>query len=94
MWQWIFGYMMEVRPDLFLNCGLEYSDIEKTGKSVIHSSRNKGNILAKLLDDNEYQSLNIVAQYSNNIKTYLTECFDDLWEVDRYFIEILKMNIV
>ena len=29
--QWLFGYMMEVRTDLFLNSGLEYNTIEQMG---------------------------------------------------------------
>ena len=33
--QWLFGYMMEVRPDLFLNSGVEYTAIEQQGKIQI-----------------------------------------------------------
>lgn len=32
--QWLFGYMMEVRPDLFLNSGVEYTAISNAGESI------------------------------------------------------------
>lgn len=91
--QWIFGYMMEVRPDLFLKSGVDYDNIEKTGKCLIHSSCESGNIIAKLLDEAESGVTEKNPRYYEDINISLNEYFDSSWEVDRYFIEILTMKV-
>lgn len=90
--QWIFGYMMEVRSDLFLKSGMDYNNIEKTGKCLIHNSCENGNIIAKLLDETDSGDTAKHARYED-INVSLNKYFDSLWEVDRYFIEILTMKI-
>ena len=47
--QWLFGYMMTVRTDLFLNSGLEYTAIEERGEALIEEASKNGNMFAQLL---------------------------------------------
>lgn len=79
--QWIFGYLMEVRADLFLNTGMEFSEIEKVGKILIRQASKKGNIFAQV-----FQGVSVSAQ---EIQEWIELSFDSKQEVDRYFIEML-----
>ena len=90
--QWMFGYMMEVRPDLFFDCGLEYNSIEEKGKLLIEKSTLQGNELAKLLDDKK-RRLSVLQKQKASTKKHIAECFDDVAEVDKYFSEILTMSM-
>ena len=89
--QWMFGYMMEVRADLFLGLGYEYENIEKTGRSLIKKSCRNDSVIAKILEGTYRGSSKNTKE---NLKNYITEFFDDLWEVEKYFIELLTMNII
>ena len=91
--QWMFGYMMEVRPDLFSACGLDYKSIEEMGQFLIKKSTLQGNELAKLLDGKKCL-FNVFSKQKANIKKHIAECFDEGAEVDKYFAEILTMSIV
>ena len=69
-----------------------------TGKSDTFYNRNKkstlqGNVLAKLLDGKKHLT-NIFPKQKASVKKYISECFDDVTEVDKYFVEILTMSIV
>lgn len=91
--QWIFGYMMETRPDLFFVCGLDYKNVEEMGRLLIKKSTLQGNVLAKLLDGKK-RLTNIFPKQKASLKKYISECFDEVTEVDKYFVEILTMSIV
>lgn len=91
--QWMFGYMMEVRPDLFFFSGLGYKKIEEMGRILIKKSTLQGNVLARLLDGKKHLT-NIFPKRKASIKKHISECFDDVTEVDKYFVEILTMTIV
>lgn len=91
--QWMFGYMMEVRPDLFSISGLDYKKVEEMGRLLIKKSTLQGNVLAKLLDGKKHLS-NILPKQKASVKKYISECFDDVTEIDKYFVEILTMTIV
>lgn len=87
--QWLFGYMMEVRADLFLLTGLEYDAIEQKGKQLIAKSSESGNIVANLLFASDNQMKKAVRKTQKKIKEQISEYFDEANEVDKYFIEML-----
>jgi len=87
--QWLFGYMMEVRADLFLLTGLEYDAIEQKGKQLIELSRKSGNMEAELLFATDNQPQKVVRRIREKVKGHISEHFDEAQQVDRYFIEIL-----
>ena len=89
--QWMFGYMMETRSDLFFACGLDYKNAEKIGRLLIKKSMLQGNILAKLLDSKKHL-MNIFPKKKQILKKHISECFDGATEVDKYFVEILTMS--
>ena len=91
--QWLFGYMMEVRTDLFLNLGLEYDTIEQRGKALIEKASNKENLFAQLLFALDNFSDNVIESRRKKVREHILEYFDDSQEIDRYFIEILTAAI-
>lgn len=91
--QWLFGYMMEVRPDLFWVCGTDYKNAEEMGRLFIRKSALQGNRLAKLLDGRK-PLLDVFSKEKVNIKKHIDECFDGGTEVDKYFAEILTISTV
>lgn len=90
--QWIFGYMMEVRPDLFLNSGVEYTAIEQQGKIQIEKASKNGNMFAQLLFALDNRSDKEVERKRKRVRDHISEYFDESQEVDKYFIEILTTN--
>ena len=91
--QWIFGYMMEVRTDLFLNLGLEYNMIEQRGKSLIEKASNNENLFAQLLFALDNCSDKEVERRRKRVKEHILEYFDASQEIDQYFIEILTVAV-
>ena len=89
--QWLFGYMMEVRTDLFLNSGSEYSTIEQTGKSLIEKASNSENMFAQLLFALDNCSEKEIERRREKVKEHISEYFDNSQKVDQYFIEILTV---
>lgn len=87
--QWLFGYMMTVRTDLFLNSGIEYNIINKNGENLIEQASNNRNLFAQLLFATENCSKKKISQCREKVKSHISEHFDDSQEVDQYFIEIL-----
>lgn len=87
--QWIFGYMMEVRADLFHFIGLEYDAIEQKGRQLIAKSSENGNEIANLLSASDNRMKKAVRNAQKQIKEHILECFDEANEVDKYFIEML-----
>ena len=86
--QWLFGYMMTVRTDLFLNSGLEYDVIAKKGELLIEKASGNGNLLAQQLYAMENSSKKNIKKCKNKIKEHILEYFDKTQEVDKYFIEM------
>lgn len=91
--QWIFGYMMEVRTDLFLSSKLEYNTIEKIGKALIEKASDKGNIFAQLLFARDNCSKENIERKRKKVKESISKYFDNSQETDQYFIEILTMEV-
>ena len=91
--QWLFGYMMEVRTDLFLNSGLEYNTIEQMGKSLIEKASNNENLFAQLLFALDNCSEKEIERRRKKVREHILEYFDDSQEVDQYFIEILTVAV-
>lgn len=91
--QWLFGYMMEVRTDLFLNMGLEYNTIEQMGKSLIEKASNNKNMFAQLLFALDNCSKKEIERRRKKVREHILEYFDDSHEVDKYFIEILTVVV-
>ena len=91
--QWLFGYMMEVRTDLFLNSGLEYNTIEQRGKSLIEKASNNENLFAQLLFALDNCSEKEIERRRKKVREHILEYFDDSQEVDQYFIEILTVAV-
>lgn len=91
--QWLFGYMMEVRTDLFLNSGLEYNTIEQTGKTLIEKAKNSENMFAQLLFVQDNCSPKKIKSRRGKVKEHISEYFDASQEVDRYFTEILTVVV-
>lgn len=87
--QWLFGYMMEVRTDLFLNLRLEYNTIEQAGKTLIEKASNSENMFAQLLFALDNCSKKDIERRRKKVKEHISEYFDASQEVDQYFIEIL-----
>jgi hypothetical protein len=85
--QWLFGYMMEVRTDLFLSTELEYNEIEQVGINLIEQASKNGNVFAKVLS----RSSNVLTK--EQIEEYVRDSFDSTYEIDRYFIEILSSHL-
>lgn len=92
--QWLFGYMMEVRTDLFLNSGLEYDTIEQKGKSLIEKVSNNGNLFAQLLFAVDNCSDNEIEKRRKKVREHISEYFDDSQKIDQYFIEVLTAEVV
>ena len=90
--QWLFGYMMTVRTDLFLNSGLEYTEIEQQGKTLIEKASKNGNMFAQLLYAVENCSKKEVEQYRKKVREHISEYFDESQEADKYFIEMLTTD--
>lgn len=90
--QWLFGYMMTVRTDLFLNSGLEYTEIEQQGKTLIEKASKNGNMFAQLLYAVENCSKKEVEKYRKKVREHISEYFDESQEADKYFIEMLTTN--
>lgn len=91
--QWLFGYMMEVRTDLFLNSGLEYNTIEQRGKSLIEKASNNENLFAQLLFALDNCSDKEIERRRKKVREHILEYFDDSQEIDQYFIEILTVAV-
>ena len=91
--QWLFGYMMTVRTDLFLNSGLEYTEIEQQGEALIEKASKNENMFAQLLYAVENCSKKEIEKYREKVREHILEYFDDSQEIDRYFIEILTAAI-
>lgn len=91
--QWLFGYMMTVRTDLFLNSGLDYIAIEQQGTTLIEISSRNGNMFAQLLYAEEKYSKKDIKKYRQIIKKHISEYFDKSQETDNYFIEILTTEV-
>lgn len=91
--QWLFGYMLEVRTDLFLNSGLEYSTMEQMGKSLIEKASNNKNMFAQLLFALDNCSEKEIEMRRKKVREHILEYFDDSQEVDQYFIEILAVDV-
>ena len=91
--QWLFGYMMTVRTDLFLNSGLEYTEIEQQGEALIEKASKNENMFAQLLYAVENCSKKEIEKYREKVRKHILEYFDDSQEIDRYFIEILTTAI-
>lgn len=87
--QWMFGYMMEVRPDLFFSLDMEYNEIEEQGKNFIKKSALQGNELAKILGGKK-TNRNLTSKYKKFLKEKIAESFDESAVVDSYFFEILS----
>lgn len=87
--QWLFGYMMEVRTDLFLNSEFEYSTIEQMGKTLIEKASNKENMFAQLLFALDNCSEKEIKRRRKKVREHILEYFDASQKVDQYFIEIL-----
>lgn len=91
--QWLFGYMMEVRTDLFLSSGLEYNTIEQMGKSLIEKASNNENMFAQLLFALDNCSEKEIERRRKKVREHILEYFDDSQKVDQYFIEILTVAV-
>lgn len=91
--QWLFGYMMEVRTDLFLKSGLEYSIIEQKGKFLIEKASKNGNMFAQLLFALDNCSGKEIERRRKKVREHISEYFDASQEVDQYFIEILTISV-
>jgi hypothetical protein len=85
--QLLFGYMMEVRTDLFLSTELEYNEIEQVGINLIEQASKNGNVFAKVLSRSSY---NLTKE---QIEEYVRDSFDSTYEIDRCFIEILSSHL-
>lgn len=81
--QWLFGYMMEVRPDLFLNSGVEYTAIEQQGKIQIEKQAKMGTclhnyylrwitVLIKKLKGNGKESENIYQNILMKVRRWIS----------------------
>lgn len=90
--QWLFGYMMTVRTDLFLNSGLEYTAIEQQGEALIEKASKNGNMFAQLLYAVENCSKKEIEKYREKVRKHISEYFDESQEVDKYFIEMLTTD--
>lgn len=90
--QWLFGYMMTVRTDLFLNSGLEYTAIEQQGEALIEKASKNGNMFAQLLYAVENCSKKEIEKYREKVREHISEYFDESQEADRYFIEVLTTD--
>ena len=90
--QWLFGYMMEVRPDLFLNSGVEYTAIEQQGEALIEKAHRNGNMFAQLLYAMENYSNKNIKKCREKVKEHISDYFDESQEADKYFIEILTTD--
>lgn len=91
--QWLFGYMMIVRPDLFLKFGLDYIAIEQQGITLIETSGRNGNMFAQLLYAEEKYSKKDIKKCRQKIKEHISEYFDKSQETDNYFIEVLTKEV-
>ncbi len=87
--QWIFGYIMTARADLFLNSGLEYTAIEQQGEALIEKASKNGNMFAQLLYAVESGSKKEIRKYKEKVREQISKYFDENQEVDKYFVEIL-----
>jgi hypothetical protein len=90
--QWLFGYMMTVRTDLFLNSGLEYTAIEQQGEALIEKAHRNGNMFAQLLYAMENYSNKNIKKCREKVKEHISDYFDESQEADKYFIEILTTD--
>mgnify|MGYP000789862200 CR=1 FL=1 len=87
--QWLFGYMMEVRTDLFLKSEWDFTAIESAGKALIEEASHCGNIFAQLLFALDRCPKIAIKRKRREVNAHISEYFDASQEVDQYFIEIL-----
>lgn len=87
--QWLFGYMMTVRPDLFLDSGKKYSHLECEGERLIEQASESGNVFARLLSAVNHGRKKEIKQCRESVRAYIFDFFDPTQEVDSYFIEVL-----
>ena len=90
--EWIFGYMMLVRADLFLNLDSDYIEIEKKGIALLKKACEKENVFAKLIYAIEFSSQKEVKKYRNEVISCIDKYFDAKQKVDSYFIEMLTCS--
>lgn len=90
--QWLFGYMMIVRTDLFLNLGLGYFEIEQKGNSLIEKASKSGNMFAQLIYATDHSAGKEIARCKSKVTEHLSEYFDEREAVDSYFIEIFTTD--
>jgi hypothetical protein len=90
--QWIFGYLMIVRTDLFLSLDLDYLVIEHQGESLIEKASKSGDLFAQLLYARNYMTKKEFSRINSKIKENLQEYFDKNEVVDSYFIEVLMSD--
>ena len=90
--QWLFGYMMTTRTDLFLASGLEYSVIEQQGDDLIAKARSNGSVLAQLLYALGKSSGRDIRKSRETVKKHIDEYFDVTQAVDKYLIEMLMVD--
>ena len=90
--QWLFGYMMTVRTDLFLDSGLEYNAIEQQGETLIEKASKNVNMFAQLLYAVETCTKKEIQKYREKVREHIAEYFDESQEADKYFIEILTTD--
>lgn len=90
--QWLFGYMMTVRTDLFLDSGLEYTAIEQQGETLIEKASKNGNMFAQLLYAVDNCSKKEIEKYRGKVREHISKYFDEGQEADKYFIEILTTD--
>lgn len=87
--QWLFGYMMTVRPDLFLDSGEKYSRLECEGERLIEQASESGNVFARLLSAVNHGRKKEIKQCREAVRACIFDFFDPTREVDSYFIEVL-----
>lgn len=92
--QWIFGYMMAVRTDLFLSSNLDYDEIEQKGMTLIELSSNQGNLFAQLLFAIENCSKKDIKKSREKVKEHIPTNLDVSQEIDKYFIEMLMADFM
>lgn len=91
--RWLFGYMTEVRTDLFLDLELDYSTIEQRGKSLIEKASSNENLSAQLLFALDNCSEKEIERGRKKVREHIFECFDGSQKVNRYFIGFLAVTV-
>ena len=96
--EWIFGYMMDVRTDLFLVCISvvcisDYDQIKQKGNALIEKAADSGNVYARLLNALEDGNKKEIVKLRKQVDATLSDDFDVSQEVDSYFVEILTSSV-